>query len=103
MFAIIRTGGKQYSVSPGDVVRVEKLPGQVGEDIELKDVLMVNDGTNLQAGQPVLADATVVAEIVGHGKAKKVTVFKMKRRKGYHKKQGHRQEFTSLKIKEIKA
>lgn len=103
MYAIIKTGGKQYTVSPGDVIRVERLPGEVGEEVEVKDVLMAGDGTNIKIGKPALTDTTVVAEILKHAKCKKVTVFKMRRRKGYHLKKGHRQQFTDLKIKEIKA
>jgi len=102
MYAVIKTGGKQYTVSPGDVISVERLPGEVGEEVEVKDVLMTGDGTNIKIGRPLLTDATVVAEILRHAKSKKVTVFKMKRRKGYHNKRGHRQQFTSLRIKEIK-
>ncbi len=101
MYAIIRTGGKQYKVSPGDTIRVEKIPGAVGDTVELKDILFYAEGENLLAGQPLLANVKVVGEIMGQRRAKKIIVFKMKRRKGYSKTQGHRQFFTSLKVKEI--
>jgi len=103
MYAVIKTGGKQYTVSEGDTVRVEKLPGEVGGSVEITDVLAVGGGEDLTVGQPTVEGATVVAEIVGQEKGKKIIVFKKKRRKGYSKKQGHRQLYTGLKIKEIKA
>ena len=103
MYAIIRTGGKQYQVAPGDRLRVEKLAGNVGDSLEIDDVLMVVDGEEVKLGQPVVDGARVSAKIVEQGKAKKVIVFKKKRRKGYQVKNGHRQHFTSLEIKEISA
>ncbi|MEK7679476.1 MAG: 50S ribosomal protein L21 [Deltaproteobacteria bacterium] len=103
MYAVIKTGGKQYRVTEGDTLRVEKLLGEKGTSIELTDVLAVGEGENMKVGNPIVEGATVVAAIIGHGKAKKVLIFKKKRRKGYAKKQGHRQSFTSLKIQEIKA
>jgi len=103
MYAVIKTGGKQYTVSEGDTVRVEKLPGEVGGSVEITDVLAVGGGEDLKVGQPIIEGAKVVAEIVGQEKDKKIIVFKKKRRKGYSKKQGHRQFYTGLKIKEIKA
>ena len=101
MYAIIRTGGKQYQVAPGEHVRVEKLGGEVGETVELADVLLVADGEDVKIGQPVVEGAKVTAQIVEQGKAKKVLVFKKKRRKGFKVKRGHRQLFTALEIKEI--
>ena len=101
MYAIIRTGGKQYQVAPGERVRVEKLAGDVGETVELADVLMIADGGNVKVGQPIIEGAKVTAQIIEQGKAKKVLVFKKKRRKGYKVKRGHRQLFTALEIKEI--
>ena len=101
MYAIIRTGGKQYQVAPGERVRVEKLGGEVGDTVELADVLLVADGEDVKVGQPVVEGAKVTAQIVEQGKAKKVLVFKKKRRKGYKVKRGHRQLFTALEIKEI--
>ena len=103
MYAIIRTGGKQYQVAPGDQVRVEKLNGNVGDTVELDDVLLVNDGTSVKIGQPLVEGAKVTARIVEQDKAKKVLVFKKKRRKGYRVKRGHRQDYTGLVINEISA
>lgn len=101
MYAIVRTGGKQYQVACGDQLRVEKLEGVVGDTIDLDDVLLVADGDDIQVGQPVLDNAKVTAKIAEQGKAKKVIVFKKKRRKGYRLKKGHRQSYTALKIEEI--
>ncbi len=101
MYAIIKTGGKQFKVSPGDTIRVEKIDGQKGEQVEFKEVLLFADGDRMLTGQPLLSNVKIVGEILGQHRARKVIVFKMKRRKGYRKKQGHRQSFTSLKIKEI--
>jgi large subunit ribosomal protein L21 len=101
MYAIVRTGGKQYQVANGDQVRVEKLEGNVGDSVDLNDVLMVVDGEEVQVGQPVLENARVTATIAEQGKGKKVIVFKKKRRKGYRLKKGHRQAYTALKIVEI--
>jgi len=101
MYAIIRTGGKQYQVATGDQVRVEKLEGSVGDSIDLNDVLMVVDGEEVKIGQPVLGNAKVTAKIAEQGKGKKVIIFKKKRRKGYRLKKGHRQSYTALKIEEI--
>lgn len=102
MYAVIRTGGKQQTVAEGDVIKVEKLSGDAGSQIEFKDVLMVGMDKEIKVGQPTLANVKVVGEVVEQGKAKKVIAFKMKRRKGFHKKIGHRQQFTSVRIKEIK-
>ena len=101
MFAIIQTGGKQYRVSPGDVLRVEHLPGERGDEVLLEQVLLVADGDAIKVGQPLVAGARVVSEILRQGKAKKIIVFKKKRRKKYRRKQGHRQLFTALEIKDI--
>lgn len=103
MYAIIRTGGKQYQVSAGDRLRVEKLTGDIGDTVEIDDVLLVADGEDVTIGQPVVDSAKVTAQIVEQGKHKKVVVFKKKRRKGYKLKKGHRQQFTALEIKEISA
>ena len=100
-YAIIRTGGKQYQVSAGSLVRVEKISGNIGDTVELKDVLAVIDGDNAKIGQPTVEGAVVTATIVEQDKAKKVLVFKKKRRKGYRVKRGHRQMFTALKISDI--
>lgn len=101
MYAIVRTGGKQYQVASGDQLRVEKLEGMVGDTVALDDVLLVADGEDVKVGQPVLENARVTAKIAEQGKAKKVIVFKKKRRKGYRLKNGHRQSYTALKIEEI--
>jgi large subunit ribosomal protein L21 len=103
MYAIIRTGGKQYQVAAGDTLRVEKLQGEVGETVELSDVLLVADGDDVKVGKPVVDGARVVAKIAEQGKAKKVLVFKKKKRKGYRVRNGHRQLFTGLSIEEITA
>ena len=103
MYAVIRTGGKQQTVAEGDVIKVEKLSGDAGSRIEFKDVLMVGMDKEVKIGQPTLANVKVVGEVLLQGKSKKVIAFKMKRRKGFHKKIGHRQQFTSVRIKEIKA
>ena len=101
MYAIIQTGGKQYRVSPGDVLRVEHLPGERGDLVMLGQVLLVGDGEDLKVGRPLVEGAQVQTQIVRQGKGKKIIVFKKKRRKNYRRKQGHRQLFTALKIQEI--
>jgi large subunit ribosomal protein L21 len=101
VYAIIQTGGKQYRVSPGDVFRVERLPGERGDEVTLDQVLFVADGDDLKVGQPLVANALVKGEILRQGKNKKILVFKKKRRKNYRRKQGHRQLFTALQVKEI--
>jgi large subunit ribosomal protein L21 len=101
VYAIIQTGGKQYRVSPGDILRVEHLPGDRGDEVILDQVLLVTDGQDLRVGQPLVANAAVKGQIVRQGKGKKVLVFKKKRRKNYRRRQGHRQLFTALHIQEI--
>ncbi len=103
MYAIIQTGGKQYKISVGDMIRVEKVTGKTGDTVEIKDVLFYAEGEKVLAGQPLLPNVKVVGEIQGQQRARKVIVFKMKRRKGYARRKGHRQSFTTLKIKEITA
>ena len=103
MYAIIRTGGKQYQVEAGDTLRVEKLQGEVGDTLELSDVLLLVDGETVKVGQPVVDGAKVVAKILEQGRHKKVLVFKKKRRKGYQVKKGHRQMYTALSIETISA
>ena len=102
MYAIIATGGKQYKVSEGDVIRVEKLGVAAGETVTFDKVLLVND-KEVVVGNPTVAGATVTASVVCEGKAKKVIVYKYKRKTGYHKKNGHRQMFTKVKIEKINA
>ena len=101
MYAIIQTGGKQYRVSPGDVLRVERLPGDRGDEIVLDQVLLVTDGEDIRVGSPLVENATVRGQIVRQGQAKKILVFKKKRRKNYRRRQGHRQLYTALQIQEI--
>jgi len=100
MYAVIETGGKQYRVSEGDIIRVEKLRAQGAVDFE--KVLMVNDDTKVAFGSPYLSSAKVTGEVLQEGKAKKVLIFKQKTRKGYRRLRGHRQPYTKVKIKEIK-
>ena len=102
MYAVIQTGGKQYRVAEGDTIRVEKLSGDVGSEIELDRVPMVG-GERVEVGKPTVAGAKVVAEIVAQDRAKKIIVFKMKRRKGYRRHNGHRQPYTELRIKSLTA
>jgi large subunit ribosomal protein L21 len=102
-YAVIRTGGKQYRVSEGDIVKVEKLAGDVGEKITLADVLFVAGNGEVKIGTPLVTDAKVTGEIVGQVRAKKIIVFKKKRRKSYSRQQGHRQYQTALKITAIEA
>ena len=101
MHAVIKTGGKQYRVAPGDTVKVETLAADVGQQITLSDVLAVSNGDDVKVGSPFVAGAAVVATVVAHGRHDKVTIFKMKRRKHYQKHQGHRQNFTELRIDSI--
>ncbi len=101
MYAVISSGGKQYKVEQGGIVRVEKLPGEVGTPVSFGNVLMLSDGEKVQIGKPVLDKVTVQGHIVEQGKAKKIIVFKYKRRKRYRRKQGHRQSFTAIKIDNI--
>ena len=101
MYAVIATGGKQYKVKEGDILRVEKIPGEIGADVSFDKILMFSDGENVKIGQPVLDDVAVNGHIVSQGKAKKIIVFKYKRRKRYRRKQGHRQQYTAVKIDNI--
>ena len=103
MYAIIETGGKQYRVTPGEILNVEKIDAQVGSEHEFDKVLLVANGDDIQIGSPVVEGAKVTAEVIEHGKAKKVMVFKKKRRKGYKVKRGHRQQYTTITIKAISA
>lgn len=101
MYAVIRTGGKQYKVSEKDLLRVEKLAGEKGEEIELSEVLLLGEGENSQIGTPRVENARVTAEVIGQERGEKIIVFKKKRRKKYRRRNGHRQELTLLKIKSI--
>ena len=101
MFAVIRTGGKQYKVAKDDVIAVEKLAGEPGAVIDLDEVLMIGDGANVATGAPLLAGAAVSATVVEQSRAAKIIVFKKKRRHNYRRKKGHRQQLTVLRIGEI--
>ena len=100
-YAVIRTGGKQYRVSPGELLRVELLPGQKGSDITFSEVLLTSSDGGFQVGAPFVSGATVSARIADHGRERKILVFKKKRRKNYRRRQGHRQHFTAIQIKSI--
>lgn len=101
MYAIIETGGKQYKVHEGDVIKVEKLDVNAGDKYIFDKVLAVVDGSNVSAGRPYVPGASVGATVTAQGKAKKVIIYKFKSKKGFHKKKGHRQPFTSLKINSV--
>jgi len=101
MYAIFRSGGKQYKAEPGQVVQLEKLSGAVGESIALDQVLLLADGDQIQVGQPIIEGLSVTGKIVNQGRHRKILVFKHKRRKDYRKKQGHRQSFTAVLIQDI--
>jgi len=103
MYAVISSGGKQYKVEQGETVRVEKLSGEIGVPVSFDKVLMISDGEKVQIGTPVLDKVAVQGHIVEQGKAKKIIVFKYKRRKRYRRKQGHRQSFTAIQIDSIEA
>lgn len=103
MYAVIKTGGKQYRVATGDTLKVESLAAQVGEQVKLSDVLAVVDGADLKTGTPLLTGAAVMATVLSHGRGDKVTIFKMQRRKHFQKHAGHRQNFTELRIDSIAA
>ena len=98
MYAVIKTGGKQYKVAAGGKLKVETLPVGVGGEFEIKDVLMVADGDDVKVGTPMVAGASVRATVLAHGRGEKVMIFKMRRRKHYRKTQGHRQNFTEIRI-----
>lgn len=98
MYAVVRSGGKQYRVSPGGSVRVEKLSGEVGASITLEDVLMIGGEGDVKIGAPTVDGASVNGTIVAQGRGAKIRVFKMKRRKGYRRSQGHRQDYTEIRI-----
>ncbi len=101
MYAIIASGGKQYKIQEGEILRVEKISGELGASVSFDRVLMFSDGENVSIGTPVLDNIVVRGHIVEQGKAKKIIVFKYKKRKGYRRKQGHRQQFTGVKIDSI--
>ncbi|MES1151469.1 MAG: 50S ribosomal protein L21 [Dongia sp.] len=103
MYAVIKTGGKQYKVAANDIILVEKLEAEAGATVSLDQVLMIGDGANVTIGQPTVTGASVAAEVLNHAKADKVIIFKKNRRHNYRRKRGHRQQLTALKITNIKA
>jgi len=103
MYAIVKSGGKQYKVAQGQILRVETIPGDIGSEITFNDVLMVSTGDTVSVGNPVMTDAAVTGRIVEQGRSKKVLVFKYKRRKRYRRTRGHRQNYTAVQIDSIQA
>lgn len=103
MYAIIRTGGKQFTVRPGDEIRVERLDAEEGGEVQLDEVLFVGGDGESKVGHPFVEGAKVVADVVSHGLARKILVFKIKRRKKYRRTKGHRQQYTQIRIKSIAA
>jgi large subunit ribosomal protein L21 len=101
MYAIIRTGGKQYRVQSGEQLRVEAIPAEVGSTVSLEEVLLVGTGETVKVGAPLVSGAKVKATVVSHGRGDKVRIFKLRRRKHYQKTQGHRQSYTELRIDDI--
>ncbi len=101
MYAVVKTGGKQYKVAPGEKLKIEQIPADVGAEVILDQVLMVGEGETVRLGQPNVAGATVKATVVAHGRGEKIRIFKMRRRKHYQKHQGHRQNYTELQIDAI--
>ncbi len=101
MYAVIRTGGKQARVTPGESIRVEKLEGSVGDNVELAEVLLIGGEGEARVGTPLVAGAKVIGTITAQGRHPKITIFKMKRRKGYRRKNGHRQAYTEVRVDRI--
>ncbi len=101
MYAVIKTGGKQYKVAAGEKIKIEQIAAEVGQEIVITEVLAVGSGAELKIGAPLVAGASVNATVVAHGKHDKVRIFKMRRRKHYQKNQGHRQTFTELEISAV--
>ncbi len=101
MYAVIKTGGKQYKVAAGEKIKVEQIAADVGQEIVIDQVLAVGNGADLKVGTPLVAGANVKATVVSHGRHDKVRIFKMRRRKHYQKRQGHRQNFTELEISSV--
>jgi large subunit ribosomal protein L21 len=101
MYAVVKTGGKQYRVTPGQKFKVEQIPADIGSEIVLDQVLMLADGDSVTVGAPLVSGASVTAKVLSQGRGKKVTIFKMRRRKHYQKHQGHRQNFTELEVQSI--
>ena len=98
MYAVIKTGGKQYRVAAGEKLKVEQIPADIGAEITLDQVLFLSNGDNVTMGAPLVSGATVTAKVVSHGRGEKVHIYKMRRRKHYRKSQGHRQNYTEIEI-----
>ena len=103
MYAVIKSGGKQYRVKQGDTIKVEKLTAEEGADVKIEDVLLLADGDNVKVGTPLVDGAAVTATVKSHGRADKVNVIKFKRRKHYMRRQGHRQSYTEIEVTGIAA
>jgi large subunit ribosomal protein L21 len=103
MYAVIKTGGKQYKVAAGEKIKIEQIAADVGQEITIDQVLAIGAGADLMVGTPLVAGASVVATVVAHGRHDKVRIFKMRRRKHYQKRQGHRQNFTEIQIGAVNA
>ena len=101
MYAVVKTGGKQYKVAPGEKLKIEQIPADVGAQVTLDQVLMVGEGESVRVGQPTVSGVSVMATVVAQGRGEKVKIFKMRRRKHYQKHQGHRQNYTELRIDSI--
>ena len=101
MYAVVKTGGKQYRIAAGEKIKVEQIPADIGSEVVLDQVLLVGDGDAVTVGKPLVAGASVVAKVVSHGRGDKVRIFKMRRRKHYQKHQGHRQHYTELSVESI--
>jgi large subunit ribosomal protein L21 len=101
MYAVIKTGGKQYRVAPGEKIKIEQIPADVGAQIVLDQVLMVSDGDALKVGNPLVSGAKVSATVIAHGRGTKIKIFKLRRRKHYQKTQGHRQNYTEIRVDAI--
>jgi large subunit ribosomal protein L21 len=103
MYAVIKAGGKQYKVAAGEKIKIEQIAADVGQEITIDQILAVGDGAGLKVGTPLVAGASVVATVLAHGRHDKVRIFKMRRRKHYQKRQGHRQNFTEIQIGAVNA
>jgi len=103
MYAVLKTGGKQYRVTAGEKLKIEQIPAEVGSEIVLDQVLMVADGDAVQMGTPLLSGAQITAKVLAHGRGDKIRIFKMRRRKHYRRTQGHRQNYTEIEILRIAA
>ena len=101
MNAVVKTGGKEYRISKGDLIRVEKMEGKVGDQVTMKDILMISDEDKVQVGNPFLTNAVITGEIVQQVRGKKVLIYKMKRRKNYRRTKGHRQTYTYIRVNDI--